>query len=156
MVLTSKWGRIQQEIQIWHVQVTWRCVAVRELPKDVLKMASGLISPCGWPGHRRQLCIALTALVVVIIIAATLWWQVFAFEENLSLLVFIIKWCHGSATKLVKQTFLFSVQPGSERGQLMCHLITARHFSLYSLHFSAILQPRQLTPGWQLGTCHGN
>ena len=38
----------------------------------------------------------------------------------------------------------------------MCHLITARHFSLYSLHFSAILQPRQLTPGWQLGTCHGN
>ena len=56
MVLTSKWGRIQQEIQIWHVQVTWRCVAVRELPKDVLKMASGLISPSGWPGHRRQLC----------------------------------------------------------------------------------------------------
>ena len=31
-------------------------MAVRELPKDVLKMASGLISPSGWPGHRRQLC----------------------------------------------------------------------------------------------------
>ena len=56
MVLTSKWGRIQPEIQIWHVQVTWRCVAVRELPKDVLKMASGLISPSGLAGHRRQLC----------------------------------------------------------------------------------------------------
>ena len=57
MVLTSKWGRIQPEIQIWHVQVTWWCVTVRELPKDVLKMASGLISPSGWPGHRSQLCI---------------------------------------------------------------------------------------------------
>ena len=44
MVLTSKWGRIQPEIQIWHVQVTWRCLAVSELPKDVLKMASDLIS----------------------------------------------------------------------------------------------------------------
>ena len=32
-------------------------MAVRELPKDVLKMASGLISPSGWPGHCRQLCI---------------------------------------------------------------------------------------------------
>ena len=56
MVLTSKWGRIQPEIQIYHVQVTWRCVAVRKLPKDVLKMASDLISPSGLPGHRRQLC----------------------------------------------------------------------------------------------------
>ena len=27
-----------------------------ELPKDVLKMASGLISPSGLAGHRRQLC----------------------------------------------------------------------------------------------------
>ena len=59
MVLTSKWGRIQPEIQIWHVQVTWRCMAVRELPKDVLKMASGLISPSGLAGHRRQLCTGL-------------------------------------------------------------------------------------------------
>ena len=57
MVLTSKWGRIQPEIQIWHVQVTWRCVAVRELPEDVLKMASGLILPSALAGHRRQLCI---------------------------------------------------------------------------------------------------
>ena len=31
-------------------------MAVRELPKDVLKMASGLISPSGLAGHRRQLC----------------------------------------------------------------------------------------------------
>ena len=29
---------------------------MRELPKDVLKMASGLISPSGLAGHRRQLC----------------------------------------------------------------------------------------------------
>ena len=36
MVLTSKWGV--------------------ELPKDVLKMASGLISPSGLAGHRRKLC----------------------------------------------------------------------------------------------------
>ena len=56
MVLTSKWGRIQPGIQIWHVQVTWRYMAVREPPKDVLKMASGLISPSGLAGHRRQLC----------------------------------------------------------------------------------------------------
>ena len=34
--------------------VTERCEAVREVPKDVLKMASGLISPSG---HRGQLCI---------------------------------------------------------------------------------------------------
>ena len=27
-----------------------------ELPKDVLKMASGLISPSGLAGHRGQLC----------------------------------------------------------------------------------------------------
>jgi hypothetical protein len=33
--------------------VTERCEAVREVPKDVLKMASGLISPSG---HRGQLC----------------------------------------------------------------------------------------------------
>ena len=31
-------------------------MTVRELPKDVLKMASGLISPSGLAGHRRQLC----------------------------------------------------------------------------------------------------
>ena len=33
-------------------------MAVRKLPKDVLKMASGLISPSGLAGHRRPLCIA--------------------------------------------------------------------------------------------------
>ena len=37
-------------------KVTERCEAVREVPKDVLKMASGLISPSG---HRGQLCIVL-------------------------------------------------------------------------------------------------
>ena len=31
-------------------------MAVHELPKDVLKMASGLISPSGLAGHRGQLC----------------------------------------------------------------------------------------------------
>ena len=31
-------------------------MAVRKLPKDVLKMASGLISPSGLAGHRRPLC----------------------------------------------------------------------------------------------------
>ena len=31
-------------------------MAVREPPKDVLKMASGLISPSGLAGHRGQLC----------------------------------------------------------------------------------------------------
>ena len=35
-------------------KVTERCEAVREVPKDVLKMASGLKSPSG---HRGQLCI---------------------------------------------------------------------------------------------------
>ena len=30
---------------------------MRKLPKDVLKMASGLISPSGLAGHRRPLCI---------------------------------------------------------------------------------------------------
>ena len=34
-------------------KVTERCEAVREVPKDVLKMASGLKSPSG---HRGQLC----------------------------------------------------------------------------------------------------
>ena len=29
---------------------------MREVPKDVLKMASGLISPSGLAGHRRPLC----------------------------------------------------------------------------------------------------
>ena len=29
---------------------------MRKLPKDVLKMASGLISPSGLAGHCRQLC----------------------------------------------------------------------------------------------------
>ena len=38
------------------MQVTWRCLAVPELPKALLKMASGLISPSGLAGHRRQLC----------------------------------------------------------------------------------------------------
>ena len=36
-------------------------MAVRELPKDVLKMASGLISLSGLAGHRRQLCIVWAA-----------------------------------------------------------------------------------------------
>ena len=31
-------------------------MAVRKLSKDVLKMASGLISPSGLAGHRRPLC----------------------------------------------------------------------------------------------------
>ena len=31
---------------------------MRKLPKDVLKMASGLILPSGLAGHRRPLCIA--------------------------------------------------------------------------------------------------
>ena len=31
-------------------------MAVRKLPKDVLKMASGLILPSGLAGHRRPLC----------------------------------------------------------------------------------------------------
>ena len=35
-------------------KVSERCEAVPELPKVLLKMASGLISPSG---HRRQLCI---------------------------------------------------------------------------------------------------
>ena len=39
---------------------TERCEAVREVPKDVLKMASGLISPSG---HRGQLCTAHLSLV---------------------------------------------------------------------------------------------
>ena len=64
MVFTSKWGRVQPEIQIGHVEVTWRCVAVRELPKDVLKMASGLISPSGLAGHRRQLCSGTTGMLL--------------------------------------------------------------------------------------------
>ena len=34
-------------------KVTERCEVVREVPKDVLKMASGLILPSG---HRGQLC----------------------------------------------------------------------------------------------------
>ena len=38
-------------------KVTWRCLAVPELPKALLKMASGLISPSG---HRGQLCITAT------------------------------------------------------------------------------------------------
>ena len=32
---------------------------MRKLPKDVLKMASGLILPSGLAGHRRPLCIAM-------------------------------------------------------------------------------------------------
>ena len=60
MILTTKWGRIHQEIQIWHVQVTWRCLAVPKLPKALLKMASCLISVISPIGHRRQLCIDLS------------------------------------------------------------------------------------------------
>ena len=38
-------------------------MAVRRLPKDVLKMASGLISPSGLAGHRGQLCIVCCGIV---------------------------------------------------------------------------------------------
>ena len=38
---------------------------MRELPKDVLKMASGLISPSGLAGHRRQLCNVLLTKIVL-------------------------------------------------------------------------------------------
>ena len=38
-------------------------MAVHELPKDVLKMASGLISPSGLAGHCRPLCIGGTAVM---------------------------------------------------------------------------------------------
>ena len=38
-------------------KVTWWCMVVREVPKALLKMASGLISPSG---HRGQLCITAT------------------------------------------------------------------------------------------------
>ena len=37
---------------------------MRELPKDVLKMASGLISPSGLAGHRRQLCIVSSPIAL--------------------------------------------------------------------------------------------
>ena len=37
-------------------KVTWWCMVVHEVPKALLKMASGLISPSG---HCGQLCIAL-------------------------------------------------------------------------------------------------
>ena len=40
--------------------VTWRCLAVPELPKALLKMASCLISVISPIGHRRQLCIVLS------------------------------------------------------------------------------------------------
>ena len=50
------------------MQVTWRWVAVRELPKDVLQMASGLISPSGLAGHRRQLCIGMKKISELIIL----------------------------------------------------------------------------------------
>ena len=36
---------------------------MRELPKDVLKMASGLILLSGLAGHRRQLCNVATSFV---------------------------------------------------------------------------------------------
>jgi hypothetical protein len=42
-------------------------MAVRKLPKDVLKMASGLISPSGLAGHRRPLCIVLLAVNAIAI-----------------------------------------------------------------------------------------
>ena len=37
---------------------------MRKLPKDVLKMASGLILPSGLAGHRRPLCIEATFLTI--------------------------------------------------------------------------------------------
>ena len=43
---------------------------MRELPKDVLKMASGLILPSGLAGHRRQLC------------NVSLWLNAWAFYTN--------------------------------------------------------------------------
>ena len=42
-------------------KVTERCEAVREVPKDVLKMASGLKSPSG---HRGQLCTEIRSHIV--------------------------------------------------------------------------------------------
>ena len=51
--------------------VTERCEAVREVPKDVLKMASGLISPSG---HRGQLCSVLHfSANVFIIVFREIW-----------------------------------------------------------------------------------
>ena len=40
-------------------KVTWRCLAVPQLPKDVLKMASDLISVIQPFGHCSQLCTVL-------------------------------------------------------------------------------------------------
>ena len=37
---------------------------MHELPKDVLKMASGLISPSGLAGHRRPLCNAMFPIYI--------------------------------------------------------------------------------------------
>ena len=53
MVITSEWGRIQPEIQIWHIQVTWQCTAVHS--KADLRTHIPLIP------HRRQLCITLSS-----------------------------------------------------------------------------------------------
>ena len=39
---------------------------MRELPKGVLKMASGLISPSGLAGHRRQLCNIIQYLLLLL------------------------------------------------------------------------------------------
>ena len=47
-------------------KVTWWCLVVPELPKALLKMASGLISPSGLAGHRRQLCIDIQNVEVYI------------------------------------------------------------------------------------------
>ena len=42
-------------------KVTWRCLAVPDLPKALLKMASGLISPSG---HHGQLCIVTESFLL--------------------------------------------------------------------------------------------
>ena len=45
---------------------------MREVPKDVLKMASGLISPSGLAGHRGQLCTVTLYSFIMKLIKANL------------------------------------------------------------------------------------
>ena len=51
IVLTSKWGRIQPEIQIWHVQVVAASWTLVRSPKHAEKMLIQLITPTApsWP-----------------------------------------------------------------------------------------------------------
>ena len=46
---------------------------MRKLPKDVLKMASGLISPSGLAGHCGQLCSALSDSYAGALLRVTEW-----------------------------------------------------------------------------------